>query len=101
MSQERREGDDQGGHQDCVAHDIEPQGEAATEVKYCPDYDGSGQRGQATRQEVEAEGGPEVGEEAPQVEDGAGAVTSIGQTEHSGADKLTGQVVEISTEYYG
>ncbi len=50
---------------------------------------------------VDTQGRPEVSEQAPQVEDGAGAVTPIGQTEHSGADQLTGHVVKISTQYYG
>ena len=101
VSKEGRGRQHEGGHQDCSAHAVKPQGEAGAMVKQCPDNDGSSQGREAAREEVEAEGGPEVSEEAPQMEDGAGAVTPIGQTEHSGADKLTGHVVKISTEYYG
>ena len=98
VSQEGRGRQYEGGHQDCYAHAVKPQGEAGAMVKQCPDNDGSGQGGEAAGEEVEAQGWPEVSEQAPQVEDGAGAVTPIGQTEHSGADQLSGHVVKISTQ---
>ena len=99
MIEERWERQHQGWQQDCSAHGVESQGVASTQVKYCPDNDGAGQGGEATHEEVEAKSRPQVRKEAPKIEDGAGAVTSVGQTKQGGADQLTGHVGEITTEY--
>ena len=49
--------------------------------------------------EVEAKSWLQVREEAPEMEDGAGAVTSVGQTKQGGADQLPSHAGEITTEY--
>ena len=99
MIEERWERQHQGWQQDCSAHGVEAQGVASTQVKNCPDNDGAGQGGEATYEEVEAKSRPQIRKEALEMEDGAGAVTSVSQTKQGWAYQLTSHVGEITTEY--